>query len=106
LVKIIHVSEKLFGILVASKSDPGNHFWDILESPEPTRNTTMTLASSKNVQKFQKTFERHSKLGQTPRVEIGLNQTQWLQLWQSMTGIYLSRGFCFSAGVSSELKFL
>lgn len=40
------------------------------------------------------------------RVETGLNQTQCLQLWRRLMGINLSTGFCFSAGVSSELKFL
>lgn len=53
---------KFFGILVASKSDPGSHFGDILERFELTRNATMTLASDG-------TLEPDSKLGQTPRIE-------------------------------------
>lgn len=83
------IQETIFGIYLGVLEDQEYHH---------------DLGIIKKVQKVQKTFELHSKVGQTPRV--GLNQTQWLQLRQSLIGIYLSREFCFSVGVLSELKFL
>lgn len=55
---------KVFGKLVASKSDPGSHFgvdWGTFESSALTRNT-ITLASNR-------TFGLDPKLGHTPRGE-------------------------------------
>lgn len=47
--QVIHVSEKLSGVLVASKSDLENHFWDITWESWANQEYHLTLASSKQV---------------------------------------------------------
>lgn len=84
LARVIHISEKFW--------ETGCfHIWSrrvflgrlrSFESSVPTRNTAMTLVSNGNL-------GLNPKLGQTPRLESGLNHTQWLASCQSLPGMYL-----------------
>lgn len=84
LAKIIHISGKLFGILVASKSDLGGQFGDILERSELTRNTTMTLASNA-------TLELDSKSGHSPRMETAKSDSVTGVMTKSDRHLFIQR---------------